>query len=295
MSTLRQTTLAVIAAAALAACSSMPAGNVRLDQARSDYRGLQGDPLTQRLAPAELRQAGDALALAEAAQNRREDEAQVDQLAYVARQRVALAREAAARKSAEETVAEASAERDRLRLAARTREADASARTAAVANREAASSQQQAAQSQQQAGEADRRSAALEAQLRELKARKTDRGMVVTIGDVLFDSGQSQIKPGGARNLERLGAFLKAYPQRRAQIEGYTDSVGSDEMNLALSDRRATAVMDALVDMGVARSRLSAKGFGEERPVSGNDTSGGRQANRRVEIVLPDDAAVSSR
>jgi len=308
MTTLRHLSLAVLAAAALAACSSIPADNVALNQARNDYRGLQGDPLTQRLAPLELKQAGDALALAEAAQARHDDVAQVDQLAYVARQRVALAREAGYRKGAEASVAEAGAERDQLRLAARTREADASARSAAVANRDAASSQQQAALSQQQAaasqqqaavsqqqaGDAERRSAALEAQLRDLNAKKTDRGMVITMGDVLFDTGRAELKPGGLRNVQRLGGFLKEYPQRKALIEGYTDSTGSDSTNIALSGRRADAVMDALLAMGVTRAQLAAQGYGDTHPVAGNETSGGRQQNRRVEIVLSDETGVLS-
>jgi outer membrane protein OmpA-like peptidoglycan-associated protein len=315
MTTFRHLSLAVLAAAALAACSSIPADNVMLTQARNDYRGLQGDPLTQRLAPAELKQAADALAVAESAQADRKDVEQVNQLAYLARQRVALAREAGARKGAEAAVAEAGAERDKLRLAARTREADASAQSAAIANMDAASSQrqaaaaqqqaalsqqqavasqQQAAASQQQAGDAERRSAALEAQLRDLNAKKTERGMVITIGDVLFDTGRADLKPGGMQNIQRLGGFLKEYPQRKALIEGYTDSVGSDITNVALSGRRADAVMAALLGMGVTRSQLAAQGYGETHPVAGNETSSGRQMNRRVEIVLSDETGVLS-
>jgi len=306
MTQLRHLSLALLAAAALAACSTIPADNVMLTQARNDYRGLQGDPLTQRLAPAELKQAGDALALADAAQARHDDVARVDQLAYLARQRVALAREAGKRKSAEAAVAEAGAERDQLRLTARTSEADAAARSAAVANRQAAAatlgaadsqrqaaaSQQQAATSQQQASDADRRSAALELQLRELNAKKTDRGMVITMGDVLFDTGRAQLKPGSMRNVERLSAFLKEHPQRKAMIEGYTDSTGSEITNIALSGRRADAVRDALLGMGVTQGQLASQGYGESHPVAGNETSGGRQMNRRVEIVLSDAAGV---
>lgn len=295
MTSFRTLTLSVLAAAVLAACAGMPADNVGLNQARSDYRGLQADPVAQRLAAPELRQAADALALAEAAQARRDDSARVDQLAYLARQRVALAREAANRKSAEEAVAKASAERDRLRLAARTREADVSAQSAATARRDAtgsqqqaAASQQQAAAAQQQAGDAERRSAALESELQALKAKKTDRGMVMTLGDVLFDSGRAEIKAGALHNLEPLGSFLKAHPERRAQIEGHTDATGGSAANQALSTRRAEAVLAALLEMGVDRRQLSAQGWGETRPLAGEGSAGGRQMNRRVEIVLPD-------
>ena len=305
------TTLTVLAAAMLAACASAPTSNAMLDEARSDYGIAQANTQTQALAAAELKQAGDALAMADAAFARREDTSRVNQLAYLARQRVALATETAGRKISETTVAEAGAERDKLRLAARTREADTATQTAAMATRDAAASQRQANASQQQAasaqqqaaasqqvavasqmqaGEAERRARALETQLRDLNAKKTDRGMVITIGDVLFDSGQSQIKAGGLRNIEKLGGFLKEYPQRKAMIEGYTDSTGSDSTNLALSGRRADAVMAALVGMGVSRSQLAAQGYGETHPVAGNESSGGRQMNRRVEIVLSDES-----
>ncbi len=299
MKTFRIATLSVLATAVLAACSSMPASNASLDQARSDYRGAQADPKTRTMAPAELKQAGDALTRAETSFSRRDEPADVDHLAYLARQRTALAQAAASRKGFEADIAAASTERDQLRLAARTREADAANSSAASANldasraqRQATASQQQAATSQQQASEAERRSAALEAQLRELNAKKTDRGMVITIGDVLFDTGRAQLKSGGIRNVERLGAFLKEHPQHKARIEGYTDSTGSDAGNQALSERRADSVLAALVDMGVTRGQLAAQGYGDAHPVAGNDNSGGRQMNRRVEIVLSDENGV---
>lgn len=313
MKPIRIYTLTLLAAAALAACSSVPTSNAMLDQARGDYRSAQADPQMQVLAPAELKQAGDALAQADAAFDKHEDPSRVNQLAYLARQRVALAREVAGRKDAEAVVAESSATRDQLRLAARTREADAATHDAKVsmheamaskhesetAQREAAASQQQAATSaqqtaaaQQKAGDAELRSQALEAQLRELNAKKTDRGMVITIGDVLFDSGQSQLKSGGMQNMQRLSGFLKEYPQRKALIEGYTDSTGSDSQNMALSGRRAEAVRTTLLGMGVGNGQIAAQGYGQTHPVAGNDSSGGRQMNRRVEIVLSDENGV---
>jgi len=96
------------------------------------------------------------------------------------------------------------------------------------------------------------------------------------------------------QNIQRLGGFLKEYPQRKALIEGYTDSTGSDISNVALSGRRADAVMAALLGMGVTRGQLAAQGYGETHPVAGNETSSGRQMNRRVEIVLSDETGVLS-
>jgi outer membrane protein OmpA-like peptidoglycan-associated protein len=126
--------------------------------------------------------------------------------------------------------------------------------------------------------------------LRELNARKTERGLVVTLGDVLFATGQSQMQASGARVISQLAEFLKRNPQRTAAIEGYTDSVGSDSSNQLLSERRASTVMDALVGQGVPRSRLNSVGRGESMPVAANDTAEGRRANRRVEVVFTPEA-----
>ena len=321
MNPIRITALTLLAAA-MAACGSVPSNNTMVDQARSDYREAQANSQTRTLAAAELKQAGDALALAEASLANRDKMDKVNHLAYLSRQRTALAQEAAARKGSDAAIASASAERDKLRLDARTREADTATMNAAIATQDAAASQrqseasrrqseaaqrqamasqqqaavsqQQAAASQQQAGEAERRNQALEAQLRELDAKKTDRGMVITIGDVLFDTGRAELKSGGMRNVERLSGFLKQYPQRRALIEGYTDSTGSDQSNQVLSGRRADAVMMALLGMGVSRAQVTAQGYGETHPVAGNDDAGGRQMNRRVEIVLSDENGVVS-
>ena len=229
--------------------------------------------------------------------------AEVDHLAYLASQKVAVAQQTARQKQGEAAVASAEAERDRTRLAARTSEADAAQRQAMNAQQDAQAAQRSAeasrrnadasmrtAQSaQMQNADAQARAAALEEQLRALNAKKTERGMVVTVSDVLFDTGRAELKAGSARNLEKLVAFFNAYPQRTAIVEGFTDSVGSDSSNQDLSTRRAAAVRNTLLEMGVARERISARGYGEAFPVAGNDSNSGRQLNRRVEVVLSDE------
>jgi outer membrane protein OmpA-like peptidoglycan-associated protein len=109
---------------------------------------------------------------------------------------------------------------------------------------------------------------------------------------VLFDTNQSQLKAGGLRNVEKLGSFLKQNPQRKASIEGFTDSVGSERANEDLSGRRADAVRSALVGMGVASDHIATHAYGEAHPVAGNDSADGRRANRRVEVILSDEAGV---
>jgi outer membrane protein OmpA-like peptidoglycan-associated protein len=150
--------------------------------------------------------------------------------------------------------------------------------------------------SQEQARDAEMRSRQLEAELRELNAKQTERGLVITLGDVLFDTNKAQLKPGGIGSLEKLAGFLKQYPGRNVRIEGYTDSTGSADYNLGLSDRRANAVRSSLLDMGINSDRITTRGYGEESPVASNDTAMGRQLNRRVEIILSDETdGVSSR
>jgi outer membrane protein OmpA-like peptidoglycan-associated protein len=158
-------------------------------------------------------------------------------------------------------------------------EADAARNDARASDRLAALSAQQNDASQRHAQE-------LESALADLQAKKTDRGLVITLGDVLFATGQAELKPGARRSLDKLSNFMQQYPQRTVRIEGFTDSVGSDESNQRLSEHRADAVRDALTDAGVARDRIQTRGLGKSSPVADNDTATGRQQNRRVEVII---------
>jgi outer membrane protein OmpA-like peptidoglycan-associated protein len=301
--------IVVSAFALVAGCASVPQSAL-LDDARSAYASAQADPQVTTQAPLELKEAGDTLARANAAQTNKEDQAKLDQLAYLAKQQVTVARETARRKAAEMSLADAAKERDRIRLNARTAEADRAKQDADAAKQQALMSdeanrqksaqlamseeanRQKAAELATAAAAADRdraRLAQLEQEYNDLNARKTDRGMVITLGDVLFDTGRADLKPGGVNNVRKLAAFLKEYPQRKVLIEGYTDSTGSDSLNQELSERRADSVRNALLDGGIESGRIATRGHGKAYPVAGNDTAAGRQLNRRVEIVLSDD------
>ncbi|HUQ73503.1 MAG TPA: OmpA family protein [Burkholderiales bacterium] len=307
---MKRSPLSLIAAALLAACASAPTGPTPLDQARASYSRAQTDLQVVQLAPDELNQAGKALATADAAQKAGESDSRVHQLAYLASQRVAIARETARQKSSDKAAADATAERERIRLQARTAEADAAQRAAAAskldaeaAQRQAEASQRQADASQRQAdasqlkldlsqrqaSDADARALALEGQLKELNAKKTERGLVITLGDVLFDTGRSELKSGGMRNVQKLADVLKEHPKRNVLIEGFTDSTGNSGYNQDLSDRRAAAVRAALQNTGVSADRITGRGYGQGFPVASNATAEGRQLNRRVEIVVSED------
>jgi len=122
-----------------------------------------------------------------------------------------------------------------------------------------------------------------------LDTRDTDRGLVVSMPDVLFDSGQYTLKPAARERLARISGIVLAYPELKLQIEGYTDSIGSDEFNQRLSDKRAATVRDYLVDSGISVNNVFAKGLGKANPIADNATSAGRKLNRRVEMIVSGD------
>lgn len=125
-----------------------------------------------------------------------------------------------------------------------------------------------------------------EVEMAKLEAQRTDRGLVATLGDIVFDTNGATLKPGAMNGIDRLTAFLKAHPERKVTIEGYTDSTGSEAYNEDLSQRRAESVREALIARGINPDRIRAVGRGESAPVASNNTSAGRQLNRRVEVVI---------
>jgi outer membrane protein OmpA-like peptidoglycan-associated protein len=268
-------------ALALGACASMPQPNAALESARSAVRTAEADPNVNKYAPLDLDQARKDLSIAEEA-NMHHRDAQVDQPAYLATQNARLAQAHASAKADDARVAAGQIERDQIMLAARTREAE-NAKAAAANSRAVA----QVALSQRD--QANEEAARVQAELDALKATPTPRGLVITIGDVLFDTGRAELKSGAGRKLDQLSQFLVEHPDRRVQIDGFTDSVGTDAYNEDLSQRRADAVKLALINRGVQPSRIGTEGYGKAYPVASNNDSGGRQLNRRVEVVIGGD------
>lgn len=297
---LKMTSLTLFASM-LGACSSMPDRNAALDQARSRFNLAQGDSQVAALAPDELSRAGESLRVADKAWTDGNSPTTIDHLAYMASQRVTVAQETASSKASQTIIANAGAERDRMRLESRTIEAESAKRDLTVsqqnsamkstqlANAEASANATAAATALREQESAMRSTIALndlQSQLSELNAKKTDRGMVVTLGDVLFATGDARLLAAGNNSMVKLAEAFKSNPQRKATIEGYTDSVGAPNANYTLSERRASSVMTALTNLGVPADRLSTRAHGEDDPVANNATAVGRQMNRRVEIVF---------
>jgi len=171
----------------------------------------------------------------------------------------------------------------------------ASATAVAAAQADAGKARLIAQQAQQSASQADSDKAAMRVRLSEqlnliLETRDSARGLIVSMSDVLFDTGQYSLKPGAREKLAKVAGILIAYPSLIIEVGGYTDNVGGDDMNQKLSENRAGTVRDYLVNQGVTANSVSAKGFGNSLPVASNDNSAGRQENRRVELVVSGDA-----
>lgn len=280
--------ISLIAIAFLSGCAT--SHNAMLTDAHGNYDNARINPNVANLAALELKEAGDSLNKADAALSGGENTVTVNHLAYVASQKVAIAQETAKRRTAEAAVTNASAERNQVRLDARTAEADAAKQQVAIMQK---TSNQQAEELAAATANAESDQAIIaiqERQLKELNAKKTKRGLVITLGDVLFSSNKAQLKSGGMRNVQKLADFLKEYPQHKVLIEGYTDSTGSDSLNQNLSERRANTVRTALVEVsGISGERVTTRGYGKEFPVAANDTATSRQLNRRVEVIISDE------
>lgn len=245
-------------------CSTMQEP-MALSQARTTFMQAQQTPQIATNAPVAMRDAEQTLRHAEQVWVKDQDEEEVQHLAYVTERQVEMARATSQQKEAEADIKRLAEERDRLLLDSRAR---------------------QAQQAQQSAQQATARATQLEQELKALQAKETERGLELTLGDVLFEVNEATLKPGAMRNLYQLAEFLKQNSTRNILIEGHTDSTGSETYNLELSQRRAEAVADFLINNGVSPNRITARGHGEAYPVASNDSTAGRQRNRRVDMVV---------
>jgi len=291
MTKLRILPAAVAVAIVLSACSSAPITTSELDGARGDFVAAQSNPAVAANAPVEFKAAADALDRANAAAAQKESLADIDKLAYLAKQKIAVAQEVTKQRQAEANVAQAGRQRDEVRLEARTAEADKARTAAERAKAEADAARQQADAAAASARDEQAKAAALQQQLNDLQAKQTDRGLVITLNDVLFNVDKAELSAEGMRTAQKLADVLAQEPKSMVLIEGFTDSTGSSSHNLDLSQRRADAVRQALVGMGVPSNKISTKGYGAAFPVAGNNDAASRQLNRRVEIVLSQNGA----
>lgn len=247
---------ALVTSGLLVACSSTPKVPDGSAEVRAKLTRLQSDSQLATLAPVAIKEAEAAVSRAE---EPHKDTKYSQHLVYLADRKVDTAAALATARFLEDKRQEISDQATEAQLASRTQEADA-----------------------------------LRRQLAELNAKQTERGLVITLGDVLFETGKADLKGTATANLAKLTAFLTQDPDRSLVIEGHTDNVGSESYNQVLSQNRADSVKAFLLSQGVASNRITAFGKGESSPVAGNDSSAGRQMNRRVEIIIATPGQVSS-
>lgn len=251
----RYTVLSLIMAGVVSGCASPMPESEKQSELRNKLTALQTDPVLGNYAPQAMQEAEAAVMKVEQPQSNTQITAHNE---FVAHGKIEIA-QAKAREGymLEQQKAMGSTTAD-ARLASRTAEAD----------------------------DANRRAAALTAELAALNAKPSPRGMVITLSDVLFATGQANLSPGADANLGRLFDFMTNNPDRKVVIEGHTDSVGSAESNMILSRNRAQSVNSYLSNRGIAASRLSMEGMGESSPVASNSNASGQQLNRRVEVTV---------
>ena len=286
--------------AGCAASSKERAARAQLERAQAAYQQAQADPNVQSYAQLRLSDAQKALRTAEEAK----DSDDRLHLGYLAEKRAQLATVTGATGKTQQSMEQLRREtsdvllqkRDRELKAARA-ESDTKAREIEKWRRLAearAKNDDATVRDARQTEEADARglaaeqakAAALAKEVESLKAQHTDRGMVLTVGDVLFAAGKADIGPGAQRSIDKLAEFLRAYPRRNVLIEGHTDNLGDADFNIKLSQQRADAVRDMLITRGIAPERIRTKGYGPKFPVVDNDSAAGRQQNRRVEVIV---------
>ncbi|EIJ41637.1 outer membrane protein/peptidoglycan-associated (lipo)protein [Beggiatoa alba B18LD] len=260
---------------ALAGCGGVAEKDSILADARSAYMQAKGNSDVAKLAQLELYDAEKALQKAESADNATD----MKQLAYLAKRQSEIALALGEAKVAKAEVDKLSGAKSDVVISSREKEAE-KARLAAEAKAQEAEAAKKRLEAEME------RTKALQAQLSELQGKQTDKGLVLTLGDVLFETNKAELMAGGLSNIDKIAVFLQQNTDRNILVEGHTDSVGSDQYNLTLSERRADSVRFALIQRGVASNRILARGFGKTRPVASNDTATGRQQNRRVEITI---------
>lgn len=265
----------------ISSCGGPPANNPLLEKARSEFETAESDSSIVVFAPVALKEAEEELVKSIRLWEAKEDKVVVDHHAYIAIQKTAIARETANLNIAQLEIERAEPERQRVLIDLRRADALRAEERARIALEEAQLERREADRARERAEELARR-------VEELEAERTERGLVLTLGDVLFDFDQATLRSGAMRTVQNLAEFMQEYPDRNIMIEGFTDSIGSDWYNEELSQRRANSVREALLSRGISDRRIQIVGYGKRFPVASNETEAGRQQNRRVEVIISD-------
>lgn len=277
--------LLLMVALAGAGCATSSQYSARVDNARAQYdQYAQSDYFDK--APKAMQSAQVSLSELDALVSNRASAEKIEHQLYIVESKLALVDARYQTRTAKMAVGSAKEKRQSVMLDVKERDLKAAEREAQLAKQAAASFADQAASAQEELSTMQDRAAELEDKVKALSSRQTARGLVLTLKDILFEFDKAELKAGYNSAIDQLADFLNEYPERSIAIEGFTDSIGSENYNMRLSERRAETVKMALVTSGVASNRIATEGMGEAKPVASNDTNAGRQQNRRVEVIL---------
>lgn len=267
-------TCTFIAAMMQIGCTSTPEKNQVIDQAESKVQTIRLDANVVEHAPLQLNDAEKDLKKAKDFWRKDKDRENAEHYAYLAERKASTAHWLTDYELAKQEIEKTSEERNDILYQTKSRQL-----ALAKSQTESAKARAESAKEELQA---------LKRKITDLEAQETERGLVLTLSDVLFDLNKAELKPGAINSMQKLAEFLGEYSERKVLIEGFTDSTGEEQYNQQLSERRANAVRDTLMEQGIAANRIRTHGYGESFPVASNKSAAGRQQNRRIEIIVSD-------
>ena len=271
---------------AISGCATMQEPTKETIALQNQYMMAEQQSYVEKYAPLEFEDAKKMIEKTKKMEKSGKSEELIEHQRYLAQKKLDTAIELAKEKRAQERVDNAALNRKDVLLAAKSKELNEAQDEAQRMSKRAKLAEREAEEARERAKEMSAKAKKMAATLTDISATDTERGLVITMGSILFELNESELKSSSKTTVAKIADFLNQYPERDVLVEGFTDSTGSSDYNQTLSDKRAKAVTALLAGNGIDKNRLNAVGYGESYPAATNDTSLGRQKNRRVEIVV---------
>ena len=271
---------------AISGCATMQEPTKETIALQNQYMMAEQQSYVEKYAPLEFEDAKKMIEKTKKMEKSGKSEELIEHQRYLAQKKLDTAIELAKEKRAQERVDNAALNRKDVLLAAKSKELNEAQDEAQRMSKRAKLAEREAEEARERAKEMSAKAKKMAATLTDISATDTERGLVITMGSILFELNESELKSSSKTTVAKIADFLNQYPERDVLVEGFTDSTGSSDYNQTLSDKRAKAVTALLAGNGIDQNRLNAVGYGESYPAATNDTQLGRQKNRRVEIVV---------
>ena len=271
---------------AISGCATMQEPTNETIALQNQYMMAEQQSYVEKYAPLEFEDAKKMIEKTKKMEKSGKSEELIEHQRYLAQKKLDTAIELAKEKRAQERVDNAALNRKDVLLAAKSKELNEAQDEAQRMSKRAKLAEREAEEARERAKEMSAKAKKMAATLTDISATDTERGLVITMGSILFELNESELKSSSKTTVAKIADFLNQYPERDVLVEGFTDSTGSSDYNQTLSDKRAKAVTALLAGNGIDKNRLNAVGYGESYPAATNDTQLGRQKNRRVEIVV---------